>query len=66
MGVGSVAGPNSFPLAFPPPTLGSLPICLQSAVCCEGEAGDSASLRAEPLWLQAVTVVQSKREARPE
>lgn len=41
VGVNSVSGLNSFPLAFPPPTLGSPPVCLQSAVCCQGEAGDS-------------------------
>lgn len=42
-GVGgdSFSGPNSFSLVFPPPTLGSPPACQQSAVCCEGEAGDS-------------------------
>lgn len=42
-GVGgdSFSGPNSFSLVFPPPTLGSPPVCQQSAVCCEGEAGDS-------------------------
>lgn len=39
--VDSVSGPNSFPLVFPPPTLGSPPVCLQSAVCCEAEAGNS-------------------------
>lgn len=41
VGVDSVSGPNSISLAFPPPTLGSPPVCLQSTVCCEGEAGDS-------------------------
>ena len=41
VGVDSVSGPNSFSLVFPPPTLGSPPVCLQSAVCCEGEAGIS-------------------------
>ena len=42
VGVDSVSGPHSFSLVFfPPPTLGSPPVCLQSAVCCKGEAGDS-------------------------
>lgn len=37
----------------PPPALGSPPVCLQSAVCCEGEAGNSLG--------SAVTVVQSRK-----
>lgn len=41
VGVNSVFGPNSFSLVFPPPTLGSLPVCLQSAICCKGEIGNS-------------------------
>lgn len=45
--VNSVSGPNSFSLAFPPPTLGSPPVCLQSAVCCKGEAG--GSLGSDPV-----------------
>lgn len=47
VGVNSVSGPNSFSLAFPPPTLGSPPVCLQSAVCCKGEAG--GSLGSDPV-----------------
>lgn len=41
VGVDSISGPDSFSLVFPPPTLGLPPVCLQSAVCCKGEAGDS-------------------------
>lgn len=41
VGVDSVSGPDSFSLVFPPPPLGLPPVCLQSAVCCKGEAGDS-------------------------
>lgn len=52
VGVHSVSGPNSFSLV-PPPALGSPPVCLQSAVCCEGEAGNSLG--------SAVTVVQSRK-----
>lgn len=39
-GVSSVSGPNFFSL-IPPSFLGSPPVCLQSAVCCAGEAGNS-------------------------
>lgn len=41
VGVDSVSGPDSFSLVFPPPALGSPPVCLQSTVCCKGEAGGS-------------------------
>lgn len=40
MGVDSVSGPNCFALVSPS-YFGLASVCLQSAVCCEGEAGIS-------------------------
>lgn len=62
VGVHSVSGLNSFSLVFPPPTLGLPPICLQSAVCCKGEAGNSLGRNA----VAAGSYCSSKQKAKLE